>query len=197
MCFKSIKTPTFYSVLQNNSCLCELCLNKLIPKFSKFDVDGYDGLAIYDYDDNIKAVLYQFKGCYDIELSDVFLYRYSRELSLLYKGYIMVPVPSYYTEDDAREFNHVEEMFKILNLNMCKCIKKITPFKQAEHTKKERGKIIKHLSSENLDSIRGKKVLIVDDVMTTGSTLKAMISLLKQGQPKTIKILVMSRRVMS
>ena len=41
---------------------------------------------------------------------------------------------------------------------------------------------------------KGEKVLIVDDVMTTGSTLKAMVSLIQKGHPKCIKLLVMSKR---
>ena len=39
----------------------------------------------------------------------------------------------------------------------------------------------------------GKKVLIVDDVFTTGSTVNAMIDLIKPKNPKKIKILVMSK----
>ena len=37
-----------------------------------------------------------------------------------------------------------------------------------------------------------KKVLIVDDVCTTGSTIKAMIKLLNSKKPKQIKVLVLS-----
>jgi xanthine phosphoribosyltransferase len=39
------------------------------------------------------------------------------------------------------------------------------------------------------------KILIVDDVFTTGSTLNAAIDLIKQGQPKNIKVLVLSKTI--
>ena len=177
--------------------LCERCLNKLTPRFRKFEINGYKGLAIYDYDDEIKSLLYQFKGCYDYELKDVFFYRYFKELSIYYKGYIVVPAPSYHIDDDNRGFNHVEEIYKSFNLKIIDCVKKISPHKQAGLKKKQRLEIEHHLIIENPEQLRGEKVLIVDDVMTTGSTLKAMIDLIKKGEPKKIKIVVMSKRVVT
>ena len=152
------------------------------------------GLAIYEYDDNIKSILYQFKGCYDIELAPVFLNRFKQELHLMYRRYTLVAAPSYELDNQKREFRHIEEMFKIINLPIIYAIEKITPFKQAEHTKKERGQIIKHLKLVNPKEITGRKVLIVDDVLTTGSTIRAMIELVKTARPKCIKVLVMTKR---
>ena len=154
-----------------------------------------DGLAIYEYDDNIKATLYQLKGCYDIELAPVLLNRFKKELHLMYKGYTMIPAPSYYKDDERREFKHVEEIFKCINLPIVYAIEKIFPFKQAEHTRKERGHISQHLQMVKPKAITGKKVLIVDDVSTTGATLKALVKLIRSAKPKSIKILVMSKRV--
>ena len=36
-------------------------------------MDGYKALALFDYDDEVKEKLYQFKGCFDYELGQVFL----------------------------------------------------------------------------------------------------------------------------
>lgn len=185
----------FYEVFNGDSCVCGLCLQKLVPKFIKFEIDAIDGLAIYEYDDNIKATLYQLKGCYDIELAPVLLNRFKKELHLMYKGYTMIPAPSYYKDDERREFKHVEEIFKCINLPIVYAIEKIFPFKQAEHTRKERGHISQHLQMVKPKAITGKKVLIVDDVSTTGATLKALVKLIRSAKPKSIKILVMSKRV--
>lgn len=193
-CFKLIKSDSFYETINNDSCLCRECQNKFVPYFIKFRVAGVDGLAIYKYDDNIKSLLYQFKGCYDIELAPVFMNNYKNELRTLYKGYIVVPAPSFLDDDEERGFNHVIEMFKFLNLPTHHIIDKTSRYKQAENKKRERGKIIDHFSVGSLEVIKNKKVLIVDDVMTTGSTLKAMVGLLLPGHPKTIKILVMAKR---
>ena len=195
ICFKKLEIADFYQVINGDSCICNLCLDKLKPKFVKFEIEAIDGLAIYEYDDNIKAILYQLKGCYDIELAPVFLNRMKRELHLMYKGYTMVPAPSYYKDDDKREFRHVEEIFKCINLPIEYAVEKISPFKQAEHKRKERGNISHHLRLVKPNVITGKKILIVDDVSTTGSTLKTLVRLVKSAKPKQIKILVMSKRV--
>ena len=157
-------------------------------------VGSAEGVAVYRYDDNIKSLLYQFKGCYDIELAPIFLNRFKRELHITYKGYTLIPAPSNDEDDKNREFNHVIEMFKILNLPIYHLVNKTSRFKQAGSKSKQRKDAIEHLSIESYEQIRNKKVLIVDDVMTTGSTLKAMMGLLLPGHPKTIKILVMAKR---
>ena len=196
ICFKIIKTDSIYETINNDSCLCDECQKKLVPYFKKFTVGNVSGLAIYKYDDNIKSLLYQLKGCYDVELASIFFNRFKKELKTAYKGYIIVPAPSSKDEDTAREFNHVVEIFRFLNLPYYHLINKTSNFKQAENTRKNRKTIIEHFSCENLEQIKGKKILIVDDVMTTGSTLKAMVGMLSKGQPKTIKILVMAKREM-
>ena len=186
-----------YEVIHGDSCLCFSCQEKLVPHFDKFDVEGIDCLSIYQYDDNIKSILYQYKGCYDIELSNVFLNRYKQELHLMYRGYIILPAPSYYVDDEKRQFKHVDKMFEILNLPICNFFRKTAPFKQAEHKRRERKKIEDFIILDHPELITGKKVLIVDDVSTTGATLRALIKLVKEAKPKKIKALVMSKRVIS
>ena len=41
--------------------------------------------------------------------------------------------------------------------------------------------------------VKNKRILLIDDVVTTGSTLKASIDLIKKGSPKDIKILVLAK----
>ena len=174
--------------------MCEECQQKLEPQFINFTIGNTKGLAIYKYDDNIKSLLYQLKGCFDIELASIFFNRFKKELKTRYKGYVLVPAPSSKDEDTDREFNHVVEIFRFLNLPYYHLVNKNSKFKQAENTAKNRKTIIDHFTVESLEQIRDKKVLIVDDVMTTGSTLKAMVGLLSKGHPRLIRILVMVKR---
>ena len=109
----------------------------------------------------------------------------------------MIPAPSYSESDKQRGFNHVQEMFSILKLKMCCCIHKINDVKQSDGTSLQRQEIGKHLSIDLNAKLENKKLLIVDDVFTTGSTVKAMINLLKKCHPKKIKILVMSKTKMT
>ena len=106
----------------------------------------------------------------------------------------MIPAPSYEKSNEERGFNHVQEIFGVLNLKMMKCIHKIKQVKQADLTTKEREEIGSVLQIDDVN-LRGKKILLVDDVFTTGSTIKAMIKLVKEKGAKNIKVLLMSKTI--
>ena len=193
ICFHNFFDDSLIHLANNNLCICKNCLKDIRAKFIKFDVDGVSAVSIYDYDDRIQSLLYQFKGCYDYELKDVFLGRYNRELSIRYKNYIIVPIPSYVEDDEEREFNHVVEIFKSLKLQMLFLLKKTARVKQATSTSSQRKNINKHIELIDKPDLSNKKILIVDDVYTTGSTMKAAISLIRQLNPKKIRVLVISK----
>ena len=151
------------------------------------------GLAIYEYSPFIRELIYQFKGCYDIELGKLFLEQYLLYVKYKYKGYYLVNVPSYYKDDIKREFNHVKEAFKCLDLPSIDIIEKIDEYKQSDQHHKDRINIKYHLKVSDIEKIQNKKILLVDDVMTTGSTLKACIALLRRGKPKKIEILTLAK----
>ena len=150
------------------------------------------GFYVYDYDDEVQNKLYQFKGCFDYELAGIFLDYFRPYFFLKYFGYYMVPAPSSKEADKERGFNHVVEMFKPLKLKTINCIEKTEDTKQLSLKASERAKVKNRLEISDVD-LKGKKILIVDDVYTTGSTVKAMIDLVKSKNPKTIKVLVMSK----
>lgn len=177
----------------NYGYLCENCGKLYEIKYKKFKVLNKEATAIYDYDDSIKELLYKFKGCHDYELYPVFLYRLKNELKFLYKDYTLIPMPSYHLHDKERGFNHVEEMFKILGLPMMRCLEKIKDIKQSDLTYEERHTVIFNMRVKNDTDITNKKILLVDDVFTSGSTIKAAIKLLSKYHPKIIKVLVMSK----
>ena len=194
ICFKPIQNRTIFNMVNRDVCICESCFNMFTPQFITFYHGQYKCLAIFNYDEQIKTYLYQLKGCYDFELAEMFIFYWRRELRLKYFGYTIIPIPSYEREDQKREFNHVVEIFKCLKLPMLKILKKTENIKQANLKKKDRKNIAKYLELSNLETIRNKKILIVDDVYTTGSTIDAAIKLIKKGKPRDIKVLVLSKR---
>ena len=142
LCFKEFYDDSIAHLFNKGLCFCKNCMKDIQGKFIKFDIDGVKALSIYDYDDRIQSLLYQFKGCFDVELRDIFLIRYYRELSLKYHGYIVVPIPSYFEDDEIREFNHVVEMFKLLKLRVLYLLRKTAPMKQATSKASQRKEII-------------------------------------------------------
>lgn len=195
ICFEEIKNKSFHSLLFKNNLLCEKCFSQFHAKFIHFDIGEVKALAIYEYDDTIRNNLFVFKGNSDIELKDVFLDRYIWYLKFLYKGYIVVPVPSYQLEDDKRGFNHVVEMYNRLNLPIHKVLIKTKDIKQAKQSRAHRLEAIKNFDIRDVELLKNKKVLIVDDVYTTGASVRAAIELVKRGCPKKIAVLVIAKNV--
>lgn len=193
ICFKKIIDYSLYNLINSNNILCEECFGKLKAKFYNFSIDNVHGLAIYDYDETIKELIYKYKGCYDYELKDVFLSRYLPYLRFCYMGYVVIPAPSYHIDDERRGFNHVEEIFKSLKLKMMSIIHKTKPHKQSDHSSKGRMDITNVLSIDENVSLKGKNVLLVDDILTTGSTLFSCLQLIKKLHPKKIQILVVAK----
>ena len=193
LCFKDIKDNSINAILGKKYSLCPNCYKKLEPKFLSFKVDGVSGISIYEYNDDLKGLIYQFKGCYDFELKDIFLDRFKWAIKARFYDYLAVPVPSYKDDDLIREFNHVEEAFGGLGIKYAKVIEKTKRIKQCDQHKNDRAKIGNFLRIVNGEQIYKKKILLVDDIFTTGSTIKACISLLKQYQPKKIKVLVLCK----
>ena len=117
-------------------------------------------------------------------------------LKLRYKGFYLVPIPSYYLEDEKRGFNHVVELYNRLKLPMLNIMEKTENVKQAKLKKKDRENIKNRFKCSDLKIIKDKKILIVDDVYTTGSSVMAIIDLLKVGKPKKIEVLVMAKNIL-
>ena len=193
LCFKEYEEKTLPYLFNNNLTICPLCIKEIRGRFIRFNVLGYRAISIYKYDPKIQNLLYQLKGCFDIEIADVFFSRYFREISLRYKNYLVVPIPSYEKDDKKREFNHVEEIFKLLKLPMRKLIVKTKGVKQANSSLEKRKDIGKYMLLNDVTDLSKTKILLVDDVYTTGSTMKAAIRLVEKLHPKDIKILVMSK----
>ena len=173
--------------------ICRSCQTEMEPKFITFKVDDYPAVAIYEYNAIIKKLVYQYKGCYDYVLNQVFLNMYAKELKIRYSDYIVVPVPSYKKDDETRGFNHVIEIFKNIGLNMLDILIKTEKHKQATSTVNERREVYKVLELKERVNLRKKKVLIVDDIYTTGSTMKSAINLIEKLNPKKISVLVMAK----
>lgn len=193
ICFKTIKIDDFCRLFSKNICICAACQELLEPKFISFKVDHYKALAIYEYSDYIKNLIYLYKGCSDYEMREVFLNLYYKELKILYSGYIVIPIPSFKEDDEIKGFNHVIEAFNYLGLKMMSIIVKTAHHKQAERGAKKRKEINKFLALSESPDLSNKKILLVDDIYTTGSTMRSAINLIEKLHPKEIKILVLAK----
>lgn len=182
-----------FNIFNKEAIFCNDCISKLHPIFYLFKEEKVECLALYKYDELVQSYLYQIKGCYDIELAPVFLSRYFRELSIYYSGYSIVPIPSWKDDDEIREFNHVEEIYRNLKLPMIKCLYKCEKYKQSDQNKEGRKQISNIIKMSHTDNISKKHILLVDDVYTTGNTIRTCINLLKNAGVIKIKVLLIAK----
>ena len=194
VCFKEIKDGSYHSIL-NEGAICYSCLNEMHPEFIEFQIDDIEALSLYEYDGVIKERIYQYKGCGDFELNNIFVGPFVNELRFLYHNYEIVVAPSHNVEKMG---NHVIFMFQCLGLTIHDIFLKTEPIKQSDQSYFARKEICKYIKfKDDLPNLEGKNLLLVDDICTTGSTLKSCIKLLKELNPKKIKILVIAKRVFS
>lgn len=161
--------------------------------FYKWKIGKVNCLSIYPYAGKIRNLIYQFKGCGDIELAKTFIPYLEPFLKIRFRGYCIVPAPSSKSRDEIRGFNQVEEIAKRLGMPILNCLEKEGDSKQSSLNKEERKKVGKFIHLKKGWRIKGKKVLLMDDVYTTGSTIKACIKRLEGGGAKKIEVLAIAK----
>jgi len=114
---------------------------------------------------------------------------------------IIVPVPLHWTRYASRGFNQAEEIGKVIQqkknvplIHLLKRVKK-TAF-QFELASSMRGINVKDAFELNVvdqSLYKDKHILLIDDLMTTGSTIREAAKELLRLKPKTISVAVICR----
>ena len=159
----------------------------------RFKVGDVKAMALYEYSEAFRSALYQLKGCGDIELAKSFLSYFLPILKLTFHGYVIVPAPSSKSHDERRGFNQVVEIAKPLGLPIINALAKDEVEKQSNLSSELRRQVGEHIRLRDGAPVRGRKVLLLDDVYTTGSTVKACIRLLQGAKPKSLRVLVVAK----
>lgn len=163
--------------------------------FLKDELMGYPILYLYEYNEFFKTLLYRYKGQYDYSLKDVFLSCYLGKLKRMYKDYVIAVTPSSMLQNNKRGFKPMEEIAKTLDLPLFTGLYKTTDYKQSDQPYSKRKNIHQVIAIKDVEKLNHQKVLIIDDVMTSGQTLMACANCVKQANVKSISFLVLSKRV--
>lgn len=170
--------------------LCISCRNKLRINHKLINVNGLKIETFYEYDGFFKDLLLQYKECYDEALKDVFLYGLVDYLKIKYFGYKILYVPSSNDKQRNRGFNHLELIFKPLGLKEVKGLKMLNDSSQEGKNRQERSKMIDNYS---YSGEYNDKLLIVDDVITTGSSITGVYKTIKPFC-KSAKCMILARK---
>lgn len=99
----------------------------------------------------------------------------------------LIPVPLHANRQRERGYNQAEEICQGISMEtgipVCagSVIRTVNNTSQTSKNRQERDENVKDIFScvDNIEQIRGKHILIVDDVITTGATLESMVNALK------------------
>ena len=187
MCDKEQENDTLLRLLFSDDPICGECRSQWQKHRKREMLDDIPMEALWQYNGAFSSCLLQFKELHDEALKDVFLYPFVNRLRHRYRGYTLLLMPSSREKQEERGFSHLKEMFECLHLPM------LEPFiKESSRVQKALGRKgrmeMEHSILRRKEIELPKKILLVDDVCTTGSTLRGALHTLKK-EDHTVRIL--------
>lgn len=184
---------------------CSDCTYKIIPIVSK-NIDltpsfSMTVFAISDYKDPLKKLILAKSWSDSLASYQMgqLLWQMTNIKNLDYD--VIVPIPLHWTRYAWRGFNQADEIARVISKNKKIPIEylvvrhKKTVFQSAVPAS-ERAQNVKNvfeLDCSDRNSYEGKHILLVDDLMTTGATLRAVGKVLLQLKPRKITVAVVCR----
>lgn len=178
--------------------ICPVCQKLSIDGFTHIKCCtpyGIDGLvSLFVYEKSIRTALKKLKFKFVYSLSSILL-KYSiivlkSKIDVIPEKSIIVPIPLYIKRRRWRGFNQSEIIAKKL-ARYLKCLYISNALIRTKNTnaqsildKKDRARNIHSafkLNEETKDRIRGRNILLVDDIYTTGATLREATKVLKRN----------------
>ncbi|OGH91440.1 MAG: hypothetical protein A2534_01735 [Candidatus Magasanikbacteria bacterium RIFOXYD2_FULL_39_9] len=205
---KDLLFPKFcVSCKQESDWLCETCLQAILnlKDYSSIDNQAVSNLdkitALFDYGENTVSKLIQmFKYNYLIELEDVFRKMiFASRLDFIIKDFVVMPVPLHPRRERERGFNQSEILANLfaekLGLEINKDLHRAVYTKQQAKLSgvARRDNLKDVFVFRQIDKIVPEKVLLIDDVYTTGATMEECAKALKSVGVKVVWGLVMAR----
>ncbi len=171
----------------------------------KIKKDPYGVLAIFEYKNPsitkliIRGKYYFIPDCYLTLGSALCEYLKQQHLEIYFKNYILCPIPLSKARERWRGFNQSKIIAQViadkLNLQIepalvrTRWTKTQKNLKQAARQKNVSG----CFALNNHVSVSGKSILLIDDVVTTGATLREATLSLKQAGAKNVWCLAVAR----
>ncbi|CAM3952661.1 ComF family protein [Mesobacillus thioparans] len=136
--------------------------------------------SLYRYTDFAKDVIAKFKFRGDYILGSVFAEDLQQALQAFQYDYI-VPIPLSEERLYERAFNQAEALIHVAGFEFTQLLSRIHTEKQSKKSRTERIHIEQVFKLETDLNLNSKTILLVDDIYTTGSTLRHAAKILKDN----------------
>jgi predicted amidophosphoribosyltransferase len=181
---------TWEDFLKRDDRLCGLCRKQLTAINRRTTVMEIPIQAIYLYTPFFENLIFQFKEAKDLPLAPVFLEPYATRLRWQLRHKVVVSVPSSPKRIASRGYVPVVKLFQAIGIDVLHPFEK-DEIKQSRRSAKTRSLIHRHVRLVDTAVVAGKDVVLVDDVCTTGHSLRACYDLLKP-HAKSLSCLVIA-----
>ena len=180
LCFEGIDVSLgFLERLWWRDDLCFVCREAMGARYRSLRMSGFKVHVLHEYSGLVRECVLRFKDFGDIFLGRIFLVSFRLRVFFFFHDWVVVCAPSHVDRIRARGFDHCLVLAGFLNLPVIEgVLGSLSSERQASKSREERLLIGKDLVLLDGSLLKGKKVLVLDDVMTTGSTLIACCELL-------------------
>lgn len=159
--------------------LCMKCRDSMSFIKIKYTVSDMKILSLYVYESFVRTQIIQYKESFDELLHKIFVWPLRFSVWFFYHDYSIVCVPTTQHSINRRGFDHMKLIASCLGNDILEdiLIKKDSPKQSLLHVD-ERREVHKYFSINNSAQLKGKKIILIDDVVTTGASLLACYHLL-------------------
>jgi competence protein ComFC len=151
--------------------------------------------SLYVYNDFLKEVIAKIKYRGDAELMKAFYPVMCSKLKGFFGDTILVPIPLSNERHYERGFNQADIIARGFNSGVHNLLKRKTH--EEKQSKKNRHERIKKKDNPfrviDKDQIKGHSILLIDDVYTTGSTLRYAAKVLIEAGAKSVSSITLGR----
>lgn len=181
LCFESILNGQgLIEVLIRNDCLCLSCRSQLIADKKILWAGDLPIISYYAYQGMLRQLILRYKESYDRYLARVFFRIHQFEIVWKFYRYDIVCIPSAEKDNSRRGFRHCELLAQTIGLPILgDVLEKTHPFKQMHSSRFERMNRAESMVLKNGNLLANKRVLLLDDVVTTKSSMAAAYGLIK------------------
>lgn len=170
-CLKPLyHAATLFDLFVPLAMLCHDCSSKIPKKQHTYTIDTLKCESMVVYDQDIERILFRYKEDGDLPMADSFFY-HARDYFKKHKDYVFVLMPSSTQKTKERGFFTLEKMVSSYINNYQTPLAKTRNIKQSEQSAINRKEISKSMTLTSIQGIKNKKIILIDDVCTTGSTL--------------------------
>ncbi|WP_244264590.1 ComF family protein [Erysipelothrix tonsillarum] len=182
ICFEEIETKPLIDamVYPKNNQLCDVCSKRLKPKrFYRHDL-SIQTCVLYDYQGFIRQLILRYK-VYGDRYLERYLFTYHRYwIRYYYRKFMFVVSPSHACTTNSSKENHLDFLLRNIGLKRSAIeFDNWAPQKQANLSAADRSRIREHIKIRNIPANVYDRILIIDDIVTTGNTLEAIANQLR------------------